>query len=655
MNQSATNSKSETKRTASDLLRATGGALIAIAVIAAAVAVQFKLPIGIPVAIIAGILGLAIIVGSVFSGVKERQKGRMAAFLAAELGSDWDPKTGLQASQFKDGMPRKVAIRYQERMPDHDPEWRKRLTEMVRARMGVDDVKATWNERRNLVTFEGVAVTDPLEKSRRLATARIQQFLSPMFRRVELRVTVPTWQGDNSLDPKRINLSYGVTTLDGSELFRRQVEAITGLKLGGRWRSHFDPTRDIGYLEPRPELPSNVPHPGISLYTGANKPDPKSPVLYYGVDENGDPRGWTIGKKSTMPHGLYIGPTGGGKTTVLRSLIFGAVSQRIPVFGADPKMIELTPFYGYPGCFIASTPAEIAAMIESMEKLMYERYDLIKKNPAAASTLSPVLFILDELLILRQVLKRYYKEIGGKGMPPWFDSISALLALARSAMINVAIGVQRPDASLFDDGARDNLRQRLSLMRLSPQGSEMLWGTRYVGVDLPMVQGRAMASPDGENPIEIQTFWAADPISATGNDRAVIEEIRAHAERLFEDWTPPVDVTPFQGEMPVIDLDALPKPVDAEVAAIEEQIREAQTSLVNLDAQKVKAEGLVEGDEIILEDGSIATVAEVKEDPYSEDSSVITIETNDGLEDISFSNDHYVSRVLSLDPGASPE
>jgi DNA polymerase III delta prime subunit len=653
MKQTASNQQSTEKRSASELLRIFGAVLLVVALLAGGAAYQFGFSAGIPIAICFGVAGLGVMVWSFFVARRAAQLGRMAAFLATELGADWNPE-GLKGKKYTDGVPRDIDLRYQERQPDHDPEWRRRLTDVVRQRMGVDEVQATWKPKKNRVRMLGLmTVITELDQARKRATDRIRLVLQPLFRNVELSVTIPGWQEEETLKPTRIELAYGVTSVDGSELWVRRVEAMAGLKIGGRWRAAFDPTHDRGFLEPRPVLPTNLPHPGVKLYDGSDpahpKPSPKSPCLYYGHDENGKSRGWVLGKKSTMPHMLIIGPTGGGKTTVLRSLILGAVAQGIPVFAADPKMIELTPFYGFPGCYIASTPDEIATMIETMEALMMERYAAIKKNPHIADTLTPVLFILDELLIARQVLKRLHAQRKLRGTPRWFEDIQALAALARSAQINVVIGVQRPDASLFDEGSRDNFRQRLSLMRVSPQGSEMLWGSRYVGVDLPMVQGRAMASPDGDTPIEMQTFWVADPITASGQDRETIEAFRELGQRHFADYVPPVDVSAFENDMPEIDPATLPTQSEGIDLGAAEDLQEAQSGLLNLDTQDVKAEQIAEGDQIVLDDGEPVTVVTVEEDPFDEDSVQLTIDTGSGEELRSMSRDLYVSRVLSLE------
>lgn len=593
---------------------------------------------------------------------------RIGAGLDVLLGAEWDPSEGMTVDAYEGTAPRKVTISYPPRMPDHDQDWRGRVEELVRQRMGADDVTATWVPSASRVVIVGIDWATA-EREHKSIERRIQKVLTPLFRGAShLDVSVPAWSAESF--PLRINLDYGTITQDASEIFQRRVEVTAGVKIGGRWRAMFDPRTDSGYLEPRPELATNVPHPGVSLYTD---PDPKAPVLYYGVDEDGNARGWTIGKKSTMPHCLTIGPTGGGKTTVLRSLVVGAVLQGIPVFMCDPKRVELTPFRGFPGCFVASSQAQMEQMIAQMEALMSERYEAIEmaiNRGEEPPSYSPVLFILDELLILRQVMKwaaasqvaeTDTKKGANPAKPakkrPWHESIAALLALARTAQINLVIGVQRPDASLFEDGSRDNLRQRISLMRLSAQGSQMTWGSPYVGVDLPMTQGRAMASPDGDTPIEMQTYWVADPISAEGADREVIEEVRANADAIFADFVPPVDVSDYLGRS--TDPDEQPTKLLRTLAEIDLGVREddamaatAAWGVAGLDVDDVQADALTAGDEDtpgdrILYNDEPCEVLAVDEDFTG--MVTVTIRTGDGEEQLQLAPDEFVPRVLDLE------
>ena len=468
--------------------------------------------------------------------------------------------------------------------------------------------------------------------------------------------------------PSRIEVSYEPMTKDGNAAWQRRTEAVLGLKLGGRWRGTFYPQQDRCVFQPRPELPDLVRHPGTNLFREAKTADR---VLYYARDEQGQDLGWNL-DSSALPHTLIIGPTGGGKTTVLRSLIASAVCQGISVYGCDPKRVELRPFEGFPGIGgIASSTGKMAGLIEDMKALMDRRYAQIERDPQIKDQLQPVLFILDELLILRKALTRLWKnepDDNGKkrtGTPIWLEYIQELLALARTSRIHVVIGVQRPDASLFEEGARDNLGHRVSLMRLSPEGSKMLWGNATTGIDLPVKRGRAMASPTGGAPVEVQTYWLSEPGVASGEDKAILEALRDYAEPQFTGFDWPIDPEDYRLFDPRLnpanqDTDTDKTPVDedrpGESAPITSQddvpmstVGELETSTVNgidVDTEDVRAESVTVGDRVLMSDGGIGTVTEVDEDPTDDDLVAITVEVDGEPEMLSLSSSDYLDRVL---------
>ncbi len=57
---------------------------------------------------------------------------------------------------------------------------------------------------------------------------------------------------------------------------------------------------------------------------------------------------WDVSTKSNKPHCLIVGPTGGGKTSAIRTILTEASLRGIPFIGVDPKMIELDGLEGYP-------------------------------------------------------------------------------------------------------------------------------------------------------------------------------------------------------------------------------------------------------------------------------------------------------------------
>lgn len=488
---------------------------------------------------------------------------------------------------------------------------------------------------------------------------------------------------DTILRPAAFSVRYETMTKDGNHAWQRRAEAVCSLKLGGRWRSTFDPINDTATFELRPEIPRLVRHPGPSLYRSI----PANPVLYYGVDEDKNLVGWSFSE--ALVHTLVIGPTGGGKTTVFRSLIVGAIMCGIPVYGCDPKRIELRPFEGYPGVGgIASSDHQMAQLITDMYNLMMDRYAKIERDPSLKKTMTPVIFILDELLILRKALTRLWKSEPDEnnkkrtGTAIWLEYVQEILALGRSAKVHVVIGVQRPDASLFEEGARDNMQHRISLMRLSPQGAKMLWDDPHTGTDLPIIRGRAMASPLGNDRREVQTFWLSDPAEATGEDRRIIEEIEDFTAAKFVgfDWpvaqekyalrgseVPPAGADDTAGTAPArrveIDADGTVRPLapeqppapdedadeDEQMFASSGDLTERQIAGANVDTEDVRAEVLCIGDKIVMDSGNIATVMDIEDDEMGEDLVMLTLDVYGDPEALSCEGSDMVPRVLDFD------
>lgn len=610
-----------------------------------------------------GGLGLLFLYGLIRARMRQRrrQAERMAAALRDTdlLGRAWD--VDRLTVRWRMGKPRVVTVDYPDEIDDRDPAWRAAVVDMIQHRMGAEAVRAKWDEKRGVLIVTRrkpeLVKVDLIEEERSRVTKRVDAILAPMFG-TEVTIEVAEWRRDEEAKsdtaPSRIVVSYSTMTRDTSDLWRARVETVIGLKLGGRWRGNFEPTKDRVTLFPRPELPGTVPHPGTKLWPQSND----KPFLYYGIDEDQNPRGWQLGA-GALPHSLVVGPTGGGKTTVFRSLIVGATVNGIDCYSCDPKRVEISPFRSWPGMrVVASSALDMAELIERIHTLMEDRYTLIEANPGAEEMMRPVLFILDEWLILRRNLNRWWAQNKPKGTRgtthPALDMVENMLALARTARIHLVIGVQRPDASLFGDGARDNLRHRVALCRLSREGSTMLWGAPFVGVDLPMTPGRAMGSPDGTNPIELQTFWLSDPRRASGQDAGILEELRQASAAAIGDREPDIDVSDLGIVATIEDVPdrMITSPEELPMGGEGEAREEADSSgEVSQVVQDVPVDLIVIGDRVLLDDGDVGTVTSIEEAVDDEDLVELDVSSPAGGATLLLPRESMVTRVAGVDEG----
>ncbi|WP_248950050.1 FtsK/SpoIIIE domain-containing protein, partial [Rhodococcus opacus] len=214
------------------------------------------------------------------------------------------------------------------------------------------------------------------------------------------------------------------------------------------------------------------------------------------------------------PHCLIVGPTGGGKTSVIRTLLTEAARRGVPFVGVDPKMIELDGLEGYPGCgAIIYDALRAAIFVRALHTEMMARNAYIHQMKIEGSQLPLMIAVLDEFFILSGKWQRLaktgddetreqLKELDPLGA--WAD----LAVLARSAGIRLLLGVQRPDASLFggaSGNARDNFGTRISLGNLSQDGALMMWGDSTVGREVDTsVKGRGIALGDDGRPTAVQ-------------------------------------------------------------------------------------------------------------------------------------------------------
>lgn len=374
------------------------------------------------------------------------------------------------------------------------------------------------------------------------------------------------------------------------------------------WAVTVDPQRDLLRIHSRTPIPPKLDHPLLDY--AAEFGDQR--FIPYGRGEHTRWIGWDISSSTQCPHCLLVGPTGGGKTSTIRSIVVGATRQsgtganQVEIWGLDPKMIELMGVDNWPGVTrLAFTVEEMAALINAAHDEMMSRYHRIRSHQVHRSELPALIVILDEYFILRSQLIRWWKEdLGNKGQPPHLGMLNEMLALARAASVYLCIGIQRPDASNFDDGARDNMRTRVAHSPLFEEARKMMWGHPSKGImSSSGVRGRVMASgPDGE-PEETQQFWTPDL-----DQHPVARQHMSQQDIELVDILRPADYTPY-----TITTSGLyvPRTDSREIPS-----GSSQSEMMDEQAEIVRARDLAEGDRVKMNKGGRWEFATVEQNSY---------------------------------------
>jgi S-DNA-T family DNA segregation ATPase FtsK/SpoIIIE len=241
-------------------------------------------------------------------------------------------------------------------------------------------------------------------------------------------------------------------------------------------------------------------------------------------------------RPGVVPHFLFIGPTGAGKTSTSRCVISGVTRSGWAMWIADVKRIEFRDFRDWPNVqVVASSIPQIVAMIHQAWRVMMQRYDLVESGQARVTDFEPLFVLIDEYTEFLNSLRSWYAGVKVKGdptVPRTLDEVASILRLGRSGRVHLIKTAQRPDIALFGGAAagemRDNLGQRMSLGRLSPNGALMMWEDASVGVSIPRgLVGRGTTTGVDGHPVEAQAYRFPDIDAPAGSqESALLEQLR---------------------------------------------------------------------------------------------------------------------------------
>lgn len=188
-----------------------------------------------------------------------------------------------------------------------------------------------------------------------------------------------------------------------------------------------------------------------------------------------------------QPMGLIVGPTGSGKTSLLKSIIIGflANDKNNMVYTIDGKAAFMSVAMSRLGRVAVDGEGAIR-LTEILCEVMKNRYDEMNAN--YDSELDQVhtelfhqggiLLIADELLALVATMQAEDKELkpAERLYPKLYKNLLALIVKGRQASISVIISGQMIPASILPTEARSSLGMRISLGRTSPQQAQEVFG-----------------------------------------------------------------------------------------------------------------------------------------------------------------------------------
>lgn len=549
---------------------------------------------------------------------------------------------------------------------DHTIDLRKALNPFLAGPAAV-----TWDPAHDLFRITEQAPTPPRIEDLSRPVAAVASHLSHVFRGTvvidQRRTTV-----DPAGAPTRIIVSYPQTTSDLSDGFRQRVLSILDRKAPntttGYWSCRWDTQLNELTIEPTAPLPEFAPYPVDVLAPGSFPNWGGS--LPLGVLRDGQPCLWTPSK---VPHLLVIGRTGGGKTSLLHSLLISALArsggaQPWEVYVADAKLVSFRGFHPeqlaarnlppWPGLrTVATRPAEFEKLLTEAVDEMYRRYAGLEDFSLKASDIGPRLLILDEVSEMIAVLNEYWaseaklealqREARDAGNENWekvkkptgskhpiANKLWSILRLGRQVGIFVVLGIQRPDVSFIPGEARDNVTGRVGVGYLRGDAMEMLFETRSIQqqVDVvhvdPATGARTRQRVPGRSTVDVgggiqtvQVFFTPDPAEVITGEASPqnAAHIQALHERLLTiQHSQPRAAAPAPADP--VTLHKVTARLEATAASTDETVTESGSARPD-DLPTRPARDLRTGDQAVIEvDGEYiaVTVTEIQDDPYSD-------------------------------------
>jgi S-DNA-T family DNA segregation ATPase FtsK/SpoIIIE len=468
------------------------------------------------------------------------------------------------------GRPHRIRLEYGPMASDDNPLWLQEVLDKVSSRLGGQYRLHHQDSSRCqlILALDTDAAVDPEEGPDSEVFERADRILHELLG--ESLTVVPTWvdsahplaadliaapaptSGGDDLVTLRENapvkgspqhlialeVEHNAGARVASLAVRTRIQRTVSTLLPGRWRALWDLENEVVRFEVRPRMPENVANPPF-VPQEADHRNWREVRLPWGVDENGETLYW---RPALEPHMVVTGTTGGGKTVLLDGIILQICANNWPCVLIDGKGTEFLGFATWPNVqLVATETAEHVAVLHHVRRLVEERRQMVKRGQMQEADFTPLFLVIDEYADIRDEVTRWYQTVKGKGDPakaPMLLMLASIARIARSFKIHIVLGLQRPDVEFLTGEMRDNMRARVAMGRLSPDGSKMMFDSYSAGVSVPKIPGRATCM-DGDNRIrEAQVWWTPDPRRTDPDNTRDIEILRGllptqrHHERL---------------------------------------------------------------------------------------------------------------------------
>jgi len=226
---------------------------------------------------------------------------------------------------------------------------------------------------------------------------------------------------------------------------------------------------------------------GLGIVINTSKP--KIP-LFLGVDHLGR---YVVEDLTLFPHLLIAGSTGGGKSTLLTSIIgtdiFCKSSNEVRFILSDTKGVEFGHFLGSPHLLfdpatsIYQTLERMDWLIEEMQRRLKlfakgNDHNILEYNAHSSVQEPYIVFVVDELADLLLDTRKESDE--GKG--PTLGKVArgklfSLAQKARATGIHIIASTQRPSVKLIDGDVKANFPARITFRLPSEADSRTVLGT----------------------------------------------------------------------------------------------------------------------------------------------------------------------------------